>query len=251
MTDRSEMMDTMGMFLDSSSVPAGAPAKRGRPRKDAPIVLDGVEVLSSEEREQHNAEVADLHANFKKMDDAAKEIVLILHSIGQRMETIQGRYFEKLKVDDFVQHLGITPQECRAAKCVYLAAKAEPAFLEQAKLDGLTSLSKIIKFFKKESEKELPAPVEFPQTPTDWDTASKLPQKGGCNLARYRIRAEPTDGRFYVYHNDDTPYPILDLSVEVPRNFQQETAFEKMRDKIQVALEEYYSIIESTEEDWT
>lgn len=251
MTDRSEMMDTMGMFLDSSSVPAGAPAKRGRPRKDAPIVLNGVELLSSEERELHNAEVADLHANFKKMDDAAKEIILILHSIGQRMETIQGRYFEKLKVDDFVQHLGITPQECRAAKCVYLAAKAEPAFLEQAQLDGLTSLSKIIKYFKKESEKELPAPVEFPQQSADWETASKLPLKSSCNLARYRIRAEPTDGRFYVYHNDDTPYPILDLSVEVPRNFQQETAFEKMRDKIQVALEEYYSIIESTEEDWT
>lgn len=250
MTDRSEMMDTMGMFLEPTATTT-VPAKRGRPRKDAPIVLNGVELLSSEEREMHNAEVADLHSSFKKMDDAAKEIILILHSIGQRMETIQGRYYEKLKVDDYVQHLGITAQECRAAKCVYLAAKEDSQFMRQAKLDGLTSLSKIIKYFKKDAVKELPSPVEFPQTPTDWDTASKLPQKSNCNLGRYRIRAEPTDGNFYVYHNDDTPYPVVNLSVEVPRNFQQETAFGKMRDKIQVALEEYYSIIESTEEDWT
>lgn len=226
------------------------PAKKGRPRKDAPLMLNNTEVLTSEERAQHYKDLAAMRTSFKKIREAVKDLARVLHSIGLRMEEIQGRYFEKVKVEDYVRLLEITPSECRAAKCVYLTTLEDPHFLESPDVEDFTSIGKVLKYFRKERDKSLPSPVEFPQSTPDWEQVQKLPNKSSARLQRYRIRAEPTDGQFYVYHNDDAPYPVVNMTVEIPRNFQQETAFEKLRDKIQIALEEYYSIIEDTEEDY-
>lgn len=230
-----------------------APAKRGRPRKDAPLVLDNVELLSGEERAQHYRDVADLHRGMKQLRQTVQELARTLCSIGQRMAEMQGRHFGKLKVEDYTRLLEISSAECRAAKCVYLATLDNPDFLRSDDAQDFTSVAQVLKHFRRpqEERKELPQ-VQYPASPApQWSPAEGLPCKSGARLNRYRIRAEPTDGQFYVYHNDDVPYPAVSLAVEVPRNFQQETAFERMRDKIQVALEEYYSVVESTEEDWT
>lgn len=226
------------------------PAKRGRPRKDSPLYINDVQVLTSEERAQHYKDLAEMRANLQKISDAAKALIRCLISIGQRMEAIQSNYFEKVKVEEYVRLLEINPRECRAAKCVYLASLEDPHFLESPDVEDFTSIGKVLKYFRKEREQALPSPVEFPQSTPDWNQVQKLPNKSSAPLQRYRIRAEPTDGQFYVYHNDDAPYPVVNMTVEIPRNFQQETAFEKLRDKIQIALEEYYSIIEDTEEDY-
>ena len=232
--------------------PVLVPAKRGRPRKDSPLMIDNVELLSGEERAQHYRDVAELHRGMKQLRQTVRDLTKTLCSIGQRMAEIQGRYFGKLKVEDYTRLLEISPAECRAAKCVYLAELNSPGFLDSDDVQDFTSVAQVLRYFRtpQEERKELPQ-VQYPAAPApQWSQTETLPCKSGARLNRYRIRAEPTDGQFYVYHNDDAPYPAVSLGVEIPRNFQQETAFERMRDKIQVALEEYYSVVEATEEDW-
>lgn len=67
----------------------------------------------------------------------------------------------------------------------------------------------------------------------------------GAPLGKYRIRADPQEGKFYLLQEGfGAALPIASLSVDEPRDAEQQAAFREMQDEIQCAMERYYAVIE-------
>jgi len=219
--------------------------KVGRPTKNREIRMADGEILLRKE------EYKNLYENINHIREQEGVVLNILtntieryYIIGNILAAMNERVGKTIPRQWLKENLGLSRHIVDTARKVY-AHKSDY-------IDANGTPRKGISLFSKKDQEHLPAPqTVFPQRTEYREKAPRLPCKSGVPTKRYRIRAEPTDNNFYLLHNDDLPIPVVSLSVDLPRNFQQELALERLRDEIQVSLEKYYKELEQTEDDWT
>lgn len=226
------------------------PAKRGRPSKTAPVVVDGVTVITGEEK----ARIRELVTGIESDGDKARRLM---------MSALE-KHFELGKIID-----GIIPR-LNAGKAASAALIAEYTQIpvRQVNLD-----LKIFKQFKDKPElmanitmREVTAMISdgaekrggredstgervqymIPAGQLQFNEESfGLPPLSGVAMDTYRVQLDKQNGTLYLLQKGaPSAVPLGTLTVETPKDAAMQDAYERLMSETQCAVERYYAVIE-------
>lgn len=238
--------------MEAETMPV--PAKRGRPAKNAPVYSDGNTLILTE------VEHARLNELNRELDNLLSGIEKNLRYTAQKMFEI-GEIIELMRDRDVTLKLktcaalvGIEYNRASIAQRTYKQFKYAPNQLEGMTMSKLLPLIRVKRLPDGTDGGAEARQIQYASFPAGGEEAAResfgIAPLSGASLLRYRIRAEPQDGKYYLLEKGcGAAIPIASLSVDTPRNAEQQAAFREMQDEIQCAMERYYAVIEQDEED--
>lgn len=221
-------------------------ARRGRPARNAAVYGDGgTLLLSEEERAELNAAVREFERSVDGLERTVKYALLKLYESGRLFDVMEDRD-PSLTVRRTAELTGIPVSRVSAAKRTYRKFAGSPGAMQ-----GL-AVADVMRMIA-----ERPARAADDGTGRQVRYAAPAADDGyvresfgiaplsGAPLRKYRIRADPQEGKYYLLQEGfGAALPIASLSVDEPRDAEQQAAFREMQDEIQCAMERYYAVIE-------
>lgn len=221
-------------------------ARRGRPAKDAPLYGDGgTLLLSADERAELNRENREFERAVLELERTIKSAVMRMYRMGELFDLMEGRD-PSLTVVRTAEMTGIDRDRVSAAKRTWRKFQGRPEDLQ-----GI-SAGEVMRMIAERPATAAPRDarqVQYAAPPCAGDgyvrESFAIAPLSGAPLVRYRIRADPQEGKFYLLQEGyGAALPIASLSVDEPRDAEQQAAFREMQDEIQRAMERYYAVIE-------
>lgn len=226
--------------------------KRGRPAKNAAVYSENGSVLVTEEqRDMLNELVSGISKDGEKIQK-------LLLSAAQKYFAIGKIFYQvTLKADShtftsavwFEEKCGVPARVGRTAKKIYDRFADNPEALETMTMREVTML---ISEKPEKSAGEVTSPVKYALPVNGCGISEEdfgLPTLSGVQLNQYRFRADSHDGKLYLLSKKyGSAIPVCSLTPEQPRTPDMQTAYNALLEKTQMALEEYYSLIEESED---
>lgn len=242
-----DYVDYMAGKLDQENSDLVPAAKRGRPSKCGPVLIDGKVVISAEERERLN-ELA-----FGIKSDGEKIHRLMMRAANRHFEMGKILYecVSKLRglptMAKLEQATGLSQHLCSTALKIYKHFKDSPELLE-----GLTmrDVAALISPPKEKGEKPRKPDYALPAGQLEFcEDSFGMPPLSGINMNNYRI-VNGNQGRLYVLKRGvNIPVPVSQMTINPPDkdDVVMSEAYRELMNTTQCALEKYFSIMEAQE----
>lgn len=238
--------------MEAETMPV--PAKRGRPAKNAPIYSDsGTMLLTAEEHERLNGLNRELDRIFADIEKNLRHAAQKMFEIGEIITQIADRD-KRINIKMCAELTGIERHRVSTAHDIYQTFADAPEQLEGMTISEILPLIRVKRLPDGTDGGAEARQIQYASFPACGKEAAResfgIAPLSGASLLRYRIRAEPQDGKYYLLEKGcGAAIPIASLSVDTPRNAEQQAAFREMQDEIQCAMERYYAVIERDGED--
>lgn len=238
--------------MEAETMPV--PAKRGRPAKNAAVYSEsGTMLLTSDEHERLNGLNRELDRLLSSIKQYLSTAAQRMFGIGEILSLIADRDV-RLKLKACAELAGVDYHRASMAVRIYQKFADAPEQLEGMTMSELLPLIRVKRLPDGTDGGAEARQIQYASFPAGGEEAAResfgIAPLSGASLLRYRIRAEPQDGKYYLLEKGcGAAIPIASLSVDTPRNAEQQAAFREMQDEIQCAMERYYAVIERDGED--
>lgn len=223
------------------------PAKRGRPSKSGPVLIDGKVVITADEREQLNELAFGIKSDGEKIHRLMMKAAQRHYEMGQILNTCIGRVRGLPTMAKLEQATGLSQHLCSTALKIYKHFKDAPELLE-----GLTmrDVAALISPPKDKGEKPHKPDYALPSGQLEFcEDSFGLPTLSGINMNNYRI-VDGDQGRLYVLKRGvNIPVPVSQMTINPPDkdDVVMSEAYRELMNTTQCALEKYFSIMEAQE----
>ena len=222
-------------------------ARRGRPARNAAVYDDdGTLLLSEEERAELNAEYKDLNRALLELERTVKYALIRFYNMGRLFDVMENRN-PSLTYKRTAELVGFAVHIVSISKRTYRKFKGRPEAMQ-----GL-AVADVMRMIAVRPARAAAADgtgrqVRYAAPAADDGYVREsfgIAPLSGAPLRKYRIRADPQEGKYYLLQEGfGAALPIASLSVDEPRDAEQQAAFREMQDEIQCAMERYYAVIE-------
>lgn len=223
------------------------PAKRGRPSKSGPVLIDGTVVITADERERLNELAFGIKSDGEKIHRLMMKAAQRHYEMGQILNTCIGRVRGLPTMAKLEQATGLSKSLCDTALKIYKHFKDAPELLE-----GLTmrDVAALISPPKDKGEKPRKTDYALPAGQLEFcEDSFGLPTLSGINMYNYRI-VNGNQGRLYVLQRGvNIPVPVSQMTINPPDkdDVVMAEAYRELMDTTQCALEKYFSVMEAQE----
>lgn len=223
------------------------PAKRGRPSKSGPVLIDGTVVITADERERLNEIAFGIKSDGEKIHRLMMKAAQRHYEMGQILNTCIGRVRGIPTMAKLEQATGLSQHLCSTALKIYKHFKDAPELLE-----GLTmrDVAALISPPKDKGEKPRKTDYALPAGQLEFcEDSFGLPTLSGINMYNYRI-VNGNQGRLYVLQRGvNIPVPVSQMTINPPDkdDVVMAEAYRELMDTTQCALEKYFSVMEAQE----
>lgn len=223
-----------------------AVAKRGRPAKNAVIYDDDRNMIITEaEHEEINQLLDDIKAKTVKLQKILCSGAKAYFRIGQILNAAEKRSTCRMTARIYSEKTGIPERMVSTAIKIYKNNAAHPEALE-----GMSVRAAAMLICPSEEKKDGAEQVSFmPELPKgqlpDYSEDFGLPTASGVDLHRFRLRADLHERKMYLIRKGyPGSFPIMEFSVEEPKNDTMQMAYDRFVDEVQKATEKYYGVVE-------
>lgn len=223
-----------------------AVAKRGRPAKNAVIYDDDRNMIITEaEHEEINQLVDDIKAKTVKLQKILCSGAKAYFRIGEILKAAEKRSTCKMTAKVYSEKTGVPERMVSTAIRIYRNFADNPEALE-----GMSIRSAAMLICPSDEKKDGAEQVSFmPELPQgqlpDYSEDFGLPTSSGVDLHRFRLRADLRERKMYLLRKGcHGAFPIMEFSVEEPKNDTMQMAYNKFVDEVQKATERYYGVVE-------
>lgn len=223
------------------------PVKRGRPSKSGPVLIDGLVVLTAEERERLNELALGIKSDGEKIHRLMMKAAQRHFEMGKILDACVGRIRGLPTMEKLEQVSGLNQWLCSTALKIYKHFKDAPELLE-----GLTmrDVAALISPPKEKGEKPHKPDYKLPSGQLEFcEDSFGLPTLSGINMNNYRI-VDGDQGRLYVLKRGvNIPVPVSQMTINPPDkdDVVMSEAYRELMNTTQCALEKYFSIMEAQE----
>lgn len=239
---------------NENSEPVIAP-KRGRPAKNAAVYdTDGNLFISEERHEELNELAARISHSVEKVEAILRNSAYDYFRIGEILQEALNNAVGPVTWSDIAGKLGIPEKMLKTGKKVYKEFANNPEALGGMNLRDVTLLIAEKKAKEEESEENmvkyaLPKDQQGPLSEEQIARKFALPTLSGVQLKRHRMHFDRQNGLLYVLAAGVShAVSVCSLTAELPKTPDMELAYTAMEDKVQTVIEEYYSLIEESED---
>lgn len=223
------------------------PAKRGRPSKSGPVLIDGTVVITSEERERLNELAFGIKSDGEKIHRLMMKAAQRHYEMGEILNTCIGRVRGLPTMAKLEQATGLSQHLCSTALKIYKHFKDAPELLEELTMRDVAAL---ISPPKEKGEKPHKPDYALPSGQLEFcEDSFGLPTLSGINMNNYRI-VDGDQGRLYVLKRGvNIPVPVSQMTINPPDkdDMVMSEAYRELMNTTQCALEKYFSIMEAQE----
>lgn len=223
-----------------------AVAKRGRPAKNAVIYDDDRNMIITEaEHEEINQLVDDIKAKTVKLQKILCSGAKAYFRIGELLKAAEKRSTCRMTAKVYSDKTGVPERMVSTAIKIYKNFADNPEALE-----GISIRAAAMLVCPPDDKEDGPEQVTFmPELPKgqlpDYSEDFGLPTASGIDLQRFRLRADLHERKMYLLRKGcPGAFPIMEFSVEEPKNDTMQIAYDKFVDEVQKATERYYGIVE-------
>lgn len=223
-----------------------AVAKRGRPAKNAVIYDDDRNmIITEDEHEEINQLVDDIKAKTVKLQKILYSSAKAYFRIGELLKAAEKRSTCRMTAKVYSEKTGVPERMVSTAIKIYKNNAAHPEALE-----GMSVRAAAMLICPPDDKEDGPEQVSFmPELPKgqlpDYSEDFGLPTASGIDLQRFRLRADLHERKMYLLRKGcPGAFPIMEFSVEEPKNDTMQMAYDKFVDEVQKATERYYGIVE-------
>ena len=223
-----------------------AVAKRGRPAKNAVIYDDDRNMIITEaEHEEINQLVDDIKAKTVKLQKILCSGAKAYFRIGELLKAAEKRSTCRMTAKVYSDKTGVPERMVSTAIKIYKNFADNPEALE-----GMSIRAAAMLISEREEKEDGPEQVSYmPELPKgqipDYSEDFGLPTASGIDLQRFRLRADLHERKMYLLRKGcPGAFPIMEFSVEEPKNDTMQMAYDKFVDEVQKATERYYGIVE-------
>ena len=223
-----------------------AVAKRGRPAKNAVIYDDDRNMIITEaEHEEINQLVDDIKAKTVKLQKILCSGAKAYFRIGQLLKAAEKRSTCRMTAKVYSEKTGVPERMVSTALKIYNNFADNPEALE-----GMTIRAAAMLVCPPDDKKDGPEQVSYmPELPKgqlhDYSEDFGLPTSSGIDLQRFRLRADLHERKMYLLRKGyPGAFPIMEFSVEEPKNDTMQMAYNRFVDEVQKATEKYYGVVE-------
>lgn len=223
-----------------------AVAKRGRPAKNAVIYDDDRNMIITEaEHEEINQLVDDIKAKTVKLQKILCSGAKAYFRIGELLKAAEKRSTCRMTAKVYSDKTGVPERMVSTAIKIYKNFADNPEALE-----GISIRAAAMLVCPPDDKEDGPEQVTFmPELPKgqlpDYSEDFGLPTASGIDLQRFRLRADLHERKMYLLRKGcPGAFPIMEFSVEEPKNDTMQMAYDKFVDEVQKATERYYGIVE-------
>lgn len=223
-----------------------AVAKRGRPAKNAVIYDDDRNmIITEDEHEEINQLVDDIKAKTVKLQKILCSGAKAYFRIGQLLKAAEKRFTCRMTAKVYSEKTGVPERMVSTAIRIYRNYAANPEALE-----GMSIRAAAMLVCPPDDKEDGPEQVSFmPELPKgqlhDYSEDFGLPTSSGIDLQRFRLRADLHERKMYLLRKGyPGAFPIMEFSVEEPKNDTMQMAYNKFVDEVQKATEKYYGVVE-------
>lgn len=223
------------------------PAKRGRPSKSGPVLIDGLVVLTAEERERLNELAFGIKSDGEKIHRLMMKAAQRHFEIGKIIYATICKLRGLPTMGKLEQATGLGHHMCSTALKIYKHFKDAPELLE-----GLTmrDVAALISPPKEKREKTNKPDYKLPSGQLEFcEDSFGLPTMSGINMNNYRI-VDGDQGRLYVLKRGvNIPVPVSQMTINPPDkdDVVMSEAYRELMNSTHCALEKYFSIMEAQE----
>lgn len=223
------------------------PAKRGRPSKSGPVLIDGLVVITAEERERLNELAFDIKSDGEKIHRLMMKAARRHYEMGKILDAGIGKMRGLPTMAKLEQATGLSHHMCSTALKIYKHFKDAPELLE-----GLTmrDVAALISPPKEKGEKTHKPDYALPSGQLEFcEDSFGLPTLSGINMNNYRI-VDGDQGRLYVLKRGvNIPVPVSQMTINPPDkdDVVMSEAYRELMNTTQCALEKYFSVMEAQE----
>ena len=223
------------------------PAKRGRPSKSGPVLIDGLVVLTAEERERLNELALGIKSDGEKIHRLMMKAAQRHFEMGKIRDACIGERLGLPTMAKLEQATGLSQHLCSTSLKIYKHFKDAPELLE-----GLTmrDVAALISPPKEKGEKPNKPDYALPSGQLEFcEDSFGLPTLSGINMNNYRI-VDGDQGRLYVLKRGvNIPVPVSQMTINPPDkdDVVMSEAYRELMNTTQCALEKYFSIMEAQE----
>ena len=223
-----------------------AVSKRGRPAKNAVIYDDDRNMIITEaEHEEINQLVDDIKAKTVKLQKILCSGAKAYFRIGELLKAAEKRSTCRMTAKVYSDKTGVPERMVSTAIKIYKNFADNPEALE-----GISIRAAAMLVCPPDDKEDGPEQVTFmPELPKgqlpDYSEDFGLPTASGIDLQRFRLRADLHERKMYLLRKGcPGAFPIMEFSVEEPKNDTMQMAYDKFVDEVQKATERYYGIVE-------
>lgn len=223
-----------------------AVAKRGRPAKNAVIYDDDRNMIITEaEHEEINQLVDDIKGKTVKLQKLLYSSAKAYFRIGELLKAAEKRSTCRMTAKVYSEKTGVPERMVSTAIKIYMNNAANPEALE-----GMSIRAAAMLICPPDEKKDGAEQVSFmPELPKgqlpDYSEDFGLPTASGIDLQRFRLRADLHERKMYLLRKGcPGAFPIMEFSVEEPKNDTMQMAYDKFVAEVQKATERYYGIVE-------
>ena len=223
-----------------------AVSKRGRPAKNAVIYDDDRNMIITEaEHEEINQLVDDIKAKTVKLQKILCSGAKAYFRIGELLKAAEKRSTCRMTAKVYSDKTGVPERMVSTAIKIYKNFADNPEALE-----GISIRAAAMLVCPPDDKEDGPEQVTFmPELPKgqlpDYSEDFGLPTASGIDLQRFRLRADLHERKMYLLRKGcPGAFPIMEFSVEEPKNDTMQIAYDKFVDEVQKATERYYGIVE-------
>lgn len=223
-----------------------AVVKRGRPAKNAVIYDDDRNMIITEaEHEEINQLVDDIKAKTVKLQKILCSGAKAYFRIGELLKAAEKRSTCRMTAKVYSDKTGVPERMVSTAIKIYKNFADSPEALE-----GISIRAAAMLVCPPDDKEDGPEQVTFmPELPKgqlpDYSEDFGLPTASGIDLQRFRLRADLHERKMYLLRKGcPGAFPIMEFSVEEPKNDTMQMAYDKFVDEVQKATERYYGIVE-------
>lgn len=223
-----------------------AVAKRGRPAKNAVIYDDDRNmIITEDEHEEINQLVDDIKAKTVKLQKILCSGAKAYFRIGELLKAAEKRSTCRMTAKVYSDKTGVPERMVSTAIKIYKNFADNPEALE-----GMSIRAAAMLISEREEKEDGPEQVSYmPELPKgqlpDYSEDFGLPTASGVDLQRFRLRADLHERKMYLLRKGcPGAFPIMEFSVEEPKNDTMQMAYDKFVDEVQKATERYYGIVE-------
>lgn len=223
-----------------------AVAKRGRPAKNAVIYDDDRNmIITEDEHEEINQLVDDIKAKTVKLQKILCSGAKAYFRIGELLKMAEKRSTCRMTAKVYSEKTGVPERMVSTAIKIYKNFADNPEALE-----GMSIRAAAMLVCPPDDKEDGPEQVSFmPELPKgqlpDYSEDFGLPTASGIDLQRFRLRADLHERKMYLLRKGcPGAFPIMEFSVEEPKNDTMQMAYDKFVDEVQKATERYYGIVE-------
>lgn len=223
-----------------------AVAKRGRPAKNAAIYDDDRNmIITEDEHEEINQLVDDIKAKTVKLQKILCSGAKAYFRIGELLKDAEKRSTCRMTAKVYSEKTGVPERMVSTAIKIYKNFADNPEALE-----GVSIRAAAMLICPPDDKEDGPEQVSFmPELPQgqlpDYSEDFGLPTASGVDLHRFRLRADLHERKMYLIRKGyPGSFPIMEFSVEEPKNDTMQMAYDRFVDEVQKATEKYYGVVE-------